>query len=162
MTNISNLTTLEKAQPNTALVLTATAALLTLVPVAAHQLGFLDHLPDPPGRVFDSDRITESKAAHPLGVPDSLPGLASYGMTLALIGLAKKHPALRGVLAFKLCADGSLAAFNVVRQVVSFRSLCSWCTGTAICTAAMLVAGREIIGDEANHLLTLRQDLNQE
>lgn len=37
------------------------AAMLTLVPVALHQLGALSHVPDPPGRVFDSDRITESR-----------------------------------------------------------------------------------------------------
>jgi uncharacterized membrane protein len=142
----------DDARPDTALILAASAALLTLVPVAAHQLGFLDHLPDPPGKIFASDTITQSSAAHPLGIPDSLPGLTSYGVTLTLIYLARKHPQLRGVLALKLCADGSLAAFNMVRQVVSFRSLCSWCTGTALSTAAMLVAGRKIIQQEALQL----------
>lgn len=73
--------------PNTALMIAASAALLTLVPIAAHQLGFLDHLPDPPGNIFDSDKITQSSAAHPMGIPDSLPGLASYGVTLTLICL---------------------------------------------------------------------------
>lgn len=38
-------------------------AMLTLVPIAAHQLG-LKHLPDPPSSVFDSDQITDSKSAH--------------------------------------------------------------------------------------------------
>ena len=36
------------------------AAMATLIPVAAHQIGVIDHLPDPPGRVFASDRITNS------------------------------------------------------------------------------------------------------
>jgi hypothetical protein len=39
------------------------AAMLTLLPIAASQLGLLKHVPDPTGSVFDSDRITSSKQA---------------------------------------------------------------------------------------------------
>jgi len=134
---------------DTGLVIATSAALATLVPVVAHQLGLLRHLPDPPGAIFDSDRITASKAARPLGVPDGILGVGSYGATLALVLLARKNPAARKLLALKLVADGSMAGFNVVRQVVSFRKVCSWCTGTAICTAAMVIAGRKIIAEEA-------------
>ena len=59
------------------------------------------------------------------------------------------NPKTRKLLAIKLLADGSLAAFNVLRQVVSFRKLCSWCTATAVCTAAMVIAGRKVIAEEA-------------
>ena len=132
------------------LLLTAGAsAMLTLLPVAAHQLGLLDHLPDPPGSVFASDRITTSKVAHPLGIPDSLLGLGSYGITLSLALLARQQRAARPLLACKLVADGGLAGFNVIRQVVSFRKLCSWCTATAICTAVMVYAGRSILTEQA-------------
>jgi hypothetical protein len=61
-------------RPDALLVTAASAALVTLLPAAAHQLGCLTHLPDPPGEFFASDRITESKAAHPLGIPDGLLG----------------------------------------------------------------------------------------
>jgi uncharacterized membrane protein len=124
---------------NPMLIASTAAALLTLLPVAAHQLGGLDHLPDPPGAIFASDEITASKAAHPLGVPDSLPGLASYSLTLTLALLAPSKPKLRKLLALKLIADGTLAGVNMVRQIVTFGKLCSWCTGTALCTAAMLL-----------------------
>jgi uncharacterized membrane protein len=127
-------------------------AILTLLPVAAHQLGCLPHLPDPPGELFDSDRITMSKAAHPLGIPDSLPGLGSYGLTLALAILARRQHGARKLLAMKLVADGGLASFNVVRQVVSFRKLCSWCTATAVCTAVMVYAGRTLIAEQAGRI----------
>jgi uncharacterized membrane protein len=135
---------------SSALIAANTAAILTLIPVAAHQLGALSHLPDPPGAVFESDRITDSKAAHPFGIPDGLLGIGSYSATLALALLAGRHPSARRLLAFKLLADGSLAGFNVVRQVVRFRKLCSWCTGTALCTAAMLYAGRGAINSRAD------------
>ncbi|WP_183810853.1 vitamin K epoxide reductase family protein [Tunturibacter empetritectus] len=133
---------------NTALVVATSAAVLTLFPVAAHQLNLLSHLPDPPSAVFASDDITESSAAHPFGIPDSLLGLGSYGATLALILLSQRRPMARKVLAMKLIADGSVAGFNVVRQLVSFGKICSWCTGTALCTAAMLFAGRKLIAEE--------------
>jgi uncharacterized membrane protein len=117
-------------------------ALLTLLPVAAHQLGCLRHLPDPPVNVFASDRITESRTSHPLGIPDGLLGLASYGVTLALALNASKSRKARKVLGLKLIADGFVASFNVVRQVVLFRRLCSWCMGTALCTVAMIASDR--------------------
>ena len=139
-------------RPGALLVGSTCAALVTLLPIAAHQLGLLRHLPDPMGSFFDSDGITESKTAHPLGVPDSLLGLGSYGATLSLVLLSRAYPNARPLLAAKLAADGSVATFNVVRQVVTFRKLCSWCTGTAICTAVMVYAGRKLVHDEAKAL----------
>ena len=137
---------------NGLLIAATSAAILTLLPVAAHQLGVLDHLPDPPSRLFNSDRITDSKSAHPLGIPDSLLGLGSYGLTLALVLLAQRDRRAGKLLAVKLVADGSAAGFNVVKQVVSFRRLCSWCTGTALCTAAMIFAGRSHLRREGSAL----------
>jgi len=131
------------------LIAATSTALLTLLPVAAHQLGLLQHLPDPPAAVFASDAITESKMAHPIGIPDSLLGLGSYGTTLCLAILSRSHPKARPLLAAKLVADGGIASFNVVRQVVSFRKICSWCTGTAIATAAMVYIARALIRHEA-------------
>jgi uncharacterized membrane protein len=131
-----------------ALVIATSAALLTLAPVAIRQLGLVDHLPDPPGSLFASDEITGSSAAHPMGIPDGLLGIASYGATLTLILLARKRPEARKLLAAKLVADGCAAGFNTVRQVARFRKLCSWCTATAICTAVMIVAGRKLIASE--------------
>lgn len=124
-------------------------ALASLVPVAMYQLGALDSLPDPPSRIFDSERITSSKAAHPLGIPDSLLGLASFGTTLALILLAKKHKPAKTLLGAKLALDAAAAAFNATRQVVSFGKLCSWCTATAVSAGIMAFAGRHVIHDTA-------------
>lgn len=129
------------------------AALGTLVPIALHQLGVVEHLPDPPGRLFDSDRITESRMAHPLGIPDSLLGMASYGTTLALILAARRCSVGRKLLAGKLVVDGGAAAFNAVRQVVHFGRICSWCTGTALATGAMIYAGREVVAGSGTVVL---------
>lgn len=120
-------------------------ALGALVPVALYQSGTVSHLPDPPGDVFASEKITSSKMAHPFGIPDSFPGLASYGVTLALVLLADKSLTARRALGVKLVGDAGFAAFNAVRQVVRFGKLCSWCTGTALATAVIVYGGRRAI-----------------
>jgi uncharacterized membrane protein len=128
-------------------IVSCSTALLTLVPVALYQTGILSRLPDPPLRIFDSERITASKAAHALGIPDALVGLASFGTTLALIVLARHHKAARKLLGAKLTLDVSAAAFNASRQVVSFGKLCSWCTGTTLATGVMAYGGRAAINE---------------
>ena len=126
---------------NAAIAATA-GAMFSLLPVAAHQIGMIKHLPDPPGSIFDSDRITTSRMAHPFGVPDALLGLASYAVTLGLL-LATRYTAYaKPLLRAKLNVDATAAATNVIRQVVTFRRICSWCTATALCTAAIVSCGR--------------------
>jgi uncharacterized membrane protein len=128
-----------------AVIMACGVALATLVPVALYQTGAIAHLPDPPLPVFDSDRITNSRAAHPLGVPDSLLGLASFGATMGLALLARRNRTARTLLGAKLALDASAAAFNAGRQVFGFGQLCSWCTGTAVAAGVMAYAGREDI-----------------
>ena len=122
-------------------------AIGTLVVIALFQSGAIETLPDPSGKIFASERITLSKTAHPLGIPDSYLGLASYGTTLALLLLAEKNRWARRVLGFKLVGDAGAASFNAVRQVVQFGKLCSWCTGTALATSVMVYAGRKAVVD---------------
>ncbi len=133
------------AGSDTLLIAACCTALATLAPVALYQTGALHRLPDPPFRVFDSERITMSAAAHPLVIPDGVLGLASFGVTLALALLARRHRAAKQLLGAKLTLDASAAAFNVARQVVSFGKLCSWCTGTALAAGLMAYAGRKTI-----------------
>ncbi len=135
----------QQRKSHTTAVAGAALALGTLVPVALYQTGVLRRLPDPPGAIFDSEWITSSKDAHPLGIPDALLGLGSYGATLGLLLAAPKCGLVRKMLAAKLAGDSSMAAFNVVKQVVKFRRVCSWCTGTAIATGIMVAAGRKYL-----------------
>lgn len=118
----------------------ASTAIATLIPVALYQCGRIEHLPDPPGTLFASERITQSKDAYPLGLSDGLLGLASYGTTLSLLLLARRSTTAKRLLRIKLVADGGMASINVIRQLRSFQKICSWCTGTAIATAVMVPA----------------------
>ena len=132
---------MEKSCSRKIAVAAAGVALLTLIPVALYQTHVIETLPDPPGPWFDSPGITRSKAARPLGIPDGLLGLGSYGVTLALLLAARRSGLAAKLLQAKLVADGGAAGFNVVRQAVSFRKFCSWCTATALATAVLVPAG---------------------
>lgn len=134
------------------LITSCATALATLLPVTLYQTGVLKKLSDPPGKFFASEMITSSKQAYPLDIPDGLLGLASYGTTMALAIHARKSPVSGKLLGAKLALDCGMAGFNVVRQVVSFRKLCSWCTGTAIATFVMVYAGRRVITAAAGSL----------
>lgn len=119
-------------------------ALTSLVPVALLQLRLVDDLPDLPGKIFNTKKVVTSKGAYPLGIPDGLLGLASYGTTLALLLAAKpERPIVRIALRAKLLLDGAMAARNARKQVRDFGKICSWCMGTALATAGIVYFARK-------------------
>jgi hypothetical protein len=63
------------------------------------------------------------------------------------------------VLALNLLGDGALASFNVVRQLTGFGKMCSWCTGTALATAVMLLRAEPVLTSAA-HCATERPAAN--
>jgi uncharacterized membrane protein len=127
-------------------------ALATLAPVALVQLHILRDLPDPPGRWFNSKGVVTSKGAYRLGIPDGLLGLASYGVTLALLlSATPERPLMRRLLRGKLALDATMALRNVRRQVTEHKNICSWCVGTALATAGMVFFGRLAKDAESRH-----------
>jgi len=118
-------------------------ALATLAPVALVQLHIIKDLPDPPGRWFDSKGVVRSKGSYRLGIPDGLLGLASYGVTMALLlSATPERPLMRRLLHGKLALDASMALRNVRKQVTEHKRICAWCLGTAVATAGMVFFGR--------------------
>ena len=130
----------ERSRPQWLAIASCVAAIGTLVPVALYQSGAIEHLPDPPGWRFDSDRLTMAPGSRPLGIPDSYLGLASYGTTLALLLSPARDPLMNAARHAKLGLDAAMAASKVAGQVRKGR-YCSWCLGTAGATAAMLWLG---------------------
>jgi uncharacterized membrane protein len=121
------------------------AAMATLAPVALVQLHILRDLPDPPGRFFNSKRVITSKGAYHLGIPDGVLGVASYGVTLALLLAAKpERPMVRRLLRGKLAWDATMAIRNVRKQVTEHKRICSWCVATAVATAGLVFFARKV------------------
>ncbi|MHB8301742.1 MAG: vitamin K epoxide reductase family protein [Acidobacteriaceae bacterium] len=126
-------------------------AIGALAPVAMLQLRMIDNLPDLPGRMFNSRRIVLSKSAFPLGVPDGVLGIGSYGVTLLLLLTARPgRPLLQAALRGKLLVDGAMAARNTRRQMTKFGRVCTWCMGAAVATAGVVYFARK--AREANRL----------
>lgn len=148
MTYLSDRQSSRSKSSHRAMAACCSVAIGSLVPVALYQCGITHSLPDPHFRIFRSRKIVTSPGAYPLGIPDALLGIASYGTTLALMRLA--YPLRRSTpnlcsraLQAKLAIDGTLAAVNVVRQIKRHKRLCSWCMGAALATAGMLYFARK-------------------
>lgn len=52
--------------------------------VTALPTGIVKHLPDPPLRGFDSDRVNTSRTAFPFGIPDGSLALLSFAANIPL------------------------------------------------------------------------------
>lgn len=112
--------------------------------VAAYQTGLVRHLPDPPLPGLDSDKVDASGEAYEmLKTPDSALALASYGSTLALIGMgaadrAERAPAVPLLAAAKLAGDAVGAVWLTAEQVSKHRALCFYCLVAAAASCAAL------------------------
>ncbi|HEV2810243.1 MAG TPA: hypothetical protein VGV93_07605 [Acidimicrobiales bacterium] len=61
--------------------------------VAAHETGLLRHIPDPPGRWFDSDKVDAPGEAYKIALmPDALLGMASAVATAELATAGAQGP----------------------------------------------------------------------
>ena len=140
-----------------ALDLAATAALGV---VAAYQTGLLRHIPDPPGRWFDSDKVDASGEAYKIGlVPDALLGMASAVATAALATAGaqdrhRQHPWLPLVLAGKVVMDAAWAVRLTAEQVFKHRAVCFWCLTAA---TAQLLTLRHALPEARSALSKLRR-----
>lgn len=120
------------------------SALGSLGLVAAYQFGLLRHVPEPPLAVLDATNVDASGEAYQLfGTPDSTLGLASYAVTLALLGTgsadrATTAPLLPLLAAGKAALDVVSSGYLFAEQVSSHRRLCGWCTLAAAASVAVL------------------------
>ena len=121
------------------------AAMATLAPVALVQMHIIRDLPELPGRLFNSKQVVTSEGAYHFGIPDGVLGLASYGVTLALLLAATpERPMVRRLLRGKLAWDATMAIRNVRKQVTEHKRVCSWCIGAAVATAGLVFFGRKV------------------
>ncbi len=123
------------------------AALLVLASaslgvVSLYQLGLVKHLPEPPLRFLDADRVDASGEAYWLGLtPDATLGIASSAASLALVGMgtadrAHTQPIIPMLAAAKLALDAVGGAYLTIEQISKHRRLCSWCLVAAVAQAA--------------------------
>jgi uncharacterized membrane protein len=111
--------------------------------ISLYQLGVIRHLPDPPGRIFDSDKVNASRKAYSTGVPDGTLGLGLYALTLILAGAGGsartgRHPLLDVALGGAVAAGVAAAVQYLYDMAMRQERACPYCLVGAAANFAML------------------------
>src|SRR5881392_3924437 len=94
-----------------ALIVTAALAAIDAVVVGLRQTGVLRRLPEPPGRVWDSNGIVTSRAAYVVGVPDAPLAAAVFATAMVLASRLGDSPlGRRPLVALALFGTAATAA----------------------------------------------------
>ena len=124
--------------------------------ISLYQLGVIRHLPDPPGRIFDSDRVNASRKAYALGVPDGTIGLGLYALTLIFAGaggdVRGDRPRFLSLLLGGAVAAGAAGSAHYLYDMIrNQQRACPYCLVGAATHFAMLplalsemLAGRRV------------------
>lgn len=124
------------------------AAAAVLGGLALYQLGIVRRLPDPPGEVWDAERVDASGEAYwILSAADAPLGVASFSATALLAGLGgpDRPRWLVRLWGAKLALDAGYALVLAAEQPLRYRRLCVYCLiTTAFAVAAVPPARGEV------------------
>lgn len=117
--------------------------LLDFIPISLYQAGVIRHLPDLPGKLFDSDYVNASKEAQVFGLPDGPVSLMMYAANMVLVtGALKKKK--RGNIFDYLIAANSLGqaaggAYYLYSMATKQKKICPYCVVGALINFSSLV-----------------------
>jgi uncharacterized membrane protein len=104
--------------------------------ISLYQLGYIRHLPDLPGKVFDSDKVNSSKEAVLFGLPDGVVSLSMYAATMFLATAAsakKKHARwLDWLLGGIVLGQAAGGAFYLYNMATVQKKVCPYCVTGAL------------------------------
>jgi uncharacterized membrane protein len=134
------------------LVAVAAVAAADALIVALRQTGLIRRLPEPPGRIWDTNRVVTAPVAYALGVPDAPIASLVY---LSIIGFAtrlgSRHARRRPWSALGLAAGATGAAagaaFYLWDMLAREKKLCPYCLGTATASFTLLPLALPELGD---------------
>ncbi len=123
--------------------------------ISLYQMGLIRHLPDPPGRFFDSDTINASPEAYPFGIPDGTIGATVYASNLVLASTAAREGRTRRTaslaLGLSVVVQAAGAVYYLYDMVVRQRKLCAYCLlGTLINFVMLPLSIRESRDERAS------------
>jgi uncharacterized membrane protein len=130
----------------------AAVAAADAIVVALRQTGIIRRLPEPPGRIWDTNRVVTAPVAYAMGVPDAPIAAVVY---LSMIGFAarlgRRHARRRPWSALGLAAGatgaGAGAAFYLWDMLAREKVLCPYCLGTATASFTLLPLAMPELGD---------------
>ena len=112
------------------------------VVVGLYQTGVISHLPDLPGKIWNSDKVDASDYAYKRArTPDALMMTVSYGITAWLAGAGGKDrartlPLLPVALAGKVLGDAFFAVKLGREEWRTNRALCWYCQSATLASLA--------------------------
>jgi uncharacterized membrane protein len=100
--------------------------------VSLFQTGIINHLPDPPIKDFDSDKVNSSDTAYALGVPDGTLSLASLAANIPLASFgganrAKEMPLVPIAAAAKASVEAVVAGWYFYQMPTKEKKWCGYC-----------------------------------
>ena len=131
----------------------------SMVPTALLQAGLIKHVPDPPIRGFDSDKVNRSDVAFILGLPDGPVGLLGFTMniSIAAIGGSDRASELPWVSLFafaKTVVDSGLSGWLVYRMPTREKAWCSYSIVAFLTNLGLLALA---LPEAKQALVTLRE-----
>ena len=120
--------------------------------ISLYQIGVIRHLPDVPGKVFDSDKVNASHKAYAMGLPDGTTGAALYALILMLASAGGsrrtgRHPIFELVLGGAVVA-GVAGALQYLHDMIRHQErACPYCiAGAALNFAMVPFVAKEVAG----------------
>ena len=105
--------------------------------VALFQTGIIKHLPDPPLKDFDSDKVNSSDTAYALGVPDGTLSLASLAANIPIAAFggenrAETQPLVPLAAAAKASVEAVVAGWYFYQMPAVEKAWCGYCITGAL------------------------------
>jgi hypothetical protein len=116
--------------------------------ITLYQMGIIKHLPEPPLRGLDADKVDASAEAYSrISTPDGVLGLGSYVATIGFAAMggenrAQEQPWIPLALAAKIAFDTSQAIRLFFDQKNKQHAFCSWCllaAGASLLTVPLVI-----------------------
>jgi uncharacterized membrane protein len=127
----------------------ASVGLVDFSLISLFQLGYIRHLPDLPGQLFDTEKVNSSKEAVVLGLPDGVVSLGMYAATvfLATVGSARKKQSrwtdmLMGGIVLGQAAGGAYYLYNMVAVQ---KKVCVYCVAGALINFASVKPALDLL-----------------
>lgn len=119
--------------------------------ISLYQTGIIRHLPDPPYRIFDSDKINASGEAYQFGAPDGPISAVAYAtsMVLASAGGSEKtgrRPGFDLALGATVAGNAIGAVYYLYDMIFKQKKICPYCvTGAAINIASAIIIAPTVV-----------------
>lgn len=109
----------------------------SMAAVSLLQTGMIRHLPDPPIKGFNSDKVNLSETAYEFGLPDGTVSLASLAVNIPIAALggtrrASEHPWVPLLAAGKAAVEAVAAGWFFYQMPTKQKAWCAYCITGAL------------------------------